>query len=159
MVADVDCTAGGESLCTKVGVSSYPAIKFGDPSDLQDYQGGREFDDLKKFAKEHLDLKKFRRCGPKNLDLCSDAKKASIVNFTRSTKLCATTLLDLVIERTNNEIAKHEKTFTEFDQKNEEQYNKHEEEKKQRIKEVKDSGLRVMKAVAAHRKLQAGGAR
>merc|ERR1712039_628745 len=67
LVADVDCTAGGKDLCDKNGVKGYPTIKYGDVSDLQDYQGGRSFDDLKKFAEENLGPS----CGPTNLDLCS----------------------------------------------------------------------------------------
>ena len=38
LVADVDCTAGGKDLCDANGVRGYPTIKWGDPSDLQDYQ-------------------------------------------------------------------------------------------------------------------------
>ena len=41
LVADVDCTAAGESICSKVGVQGYPTIKYGDPNDLKDYNGGR----------------------------------------------------------------------------------------------------------------------
>merc|ERR1719261_1695138 len=74
LVADVDCTAGGQSLCTEVGVQGYPTIKYGDPSDMQDYQGGRSADDLKKFAKENLKPS----CSPANLDLCDDDKKKEI---------------------------------------------------------------------------------
>jgi len=53
-VADVDCTAAGKSLCTKVGVRGYPTIKYwlaGD-STAQDYRGGRSFSDLEGFAKK-----------------------------------------------------------------------------------------------------------
>ena len=45
LVADVDCTADGQSLCSTKGVSGYPTIKYGDPTDLQDYQGGRKYGD------------------------------------------------------------------------------------------------------------------
>jgi hypothetical protein len=54
LVADVDCTADGKALCDANGVKGYPTLKWGDPSDLQDYQGGRSYDDLKKFADENL---------------------------------------------------------------------------------------------------------
>merc|ERR1712224_1027702 len=76
LVGDVDCTAGGKELCNEVGVRGYPTIKYGDPSDLQDYKGGRSFDDLKKFAG---DLKP--SCSPKNIDLCDEDKKKSISEF------------------------------------------------------------------------------
>jgi len=77
LVADVDCTADGQSLCEKQQVQGYPTIKYGDPGDLKDYQGGRSFDDLKKFADENLGP----TCGPANLDLCSEAKKAKVEAF------------------------------------------------------------------------------
>lgn len=77
LVADVDCTAAGQPLCEKVGVSGYPTIKWGDPSDLKDYQGGRDFDSLKKFADENLGPS----CGPENLDLCDAKDKAKYEKF------------------------------------------------------------------------------
>merc|ERR1719362_438548 len=74
LIADVDCTTGGKSLCEEVGVQGYPTIKHGDPSSLEDYEGGRSFDQLKKFAAENLGPK----CGPDNLDLCDAENKAKI---------------------------------------------------------------------------------
>merc|ERR1711981_1546744 len=70
----VDCTADGQSLCESVGVRGYPTIKWGDPSNLEDYEGGRDYDDLKKFADENLKPV----CSPANLDLCSDDQKAEV---------------------------------------------------------------------------------
>jgi len=77
VVADVDCTAGGQPLCEKYGVSGYPTIKYGDPDDLKDYNGGRSFDDLKKFAEENLGP----QCGPQNLDLCAADVKTKLEGF------------------------------------------------------------------------------
>lgn len=77
LIADVDCTADGKELCEKHGVKGYPTIKYGDVSDLQDYNGGRSFDDLKKFAEENLGPS----CGPGNLDLCSADVKAKFEGF------------------------------------------------------------------------------
>merc|ERR1711920_1171086 len=74
LIADVDCTAEGKSLCETVGVQGFPTIKWGDPNALEDYNGERTYDALKKFAKENLKP----LCGPANLDLCSDEKKAEI---------------------------------------------------------------------------------
>ena len=54
LVADVDCTAEGEALCNDNGVQGFPTLKWGDPSDLQEYNGGRSYDDLKLFADENL---------------------------------------------------------------------------------------------------------
>jgi hypothetical protein len=74
MIADVDCTADGQSLCEKNQVGGYPTIKWGDPADLQDYEGGRSYDDLEAFAEENLGP----TCGPANLDLCDAKKKKKI---------------------------------------------------------------------------------
>jgi hypothetical protein len=54
LIADVDCTKNGKKLCAKVGVDGYPTIKYGDPNDLQTYEGGRDLDSLKAFAHENL---------------------------------------------------------------------------------------------------------
>merc|ERR1712217_13856 len=77
LVADVDCTTGGKELCDKNDVRGYPTIKYGDPGDLKDYNGGRTYDDLKKFADENLGP----TCGPEHLDLCDEESKAMIEKF------------------------------------------------------------------------------
>merc|ERR1712050_340184 len=77
VIADVDCTAEGKSKCDEVGVRGFPTIKYGDPSDLQDYEGGRKYADLSKFAKENLGP----QCGPSNLDLCDAVKKSAIETY------------------------------------------------------------------------------
>merc|ERR1712199_24400 len=73
VVADVDCTVH-QDLCGKHGVQGYPTIKYGDPNNLEDYQGGRSFEDLQTFAKENLGPS----CGPANLDLCDAEQKKSV---------------------------------------------------------------------------------
>jgi len=77
LIADVDCTTEGKELCTKYGVGGYPSIKYGDPDDLKDYNGGRTLDDLKKFASENLGP----QCGPKNLDLCGEDVRPKLEKF------------------------------------------------------------------------------
>merc|ERR1719377_200565 len=74
LVADVDCTTGGKDLCETHGVQGFPTIKWGDPSGLEDYEGGRDYEALKKFAKENLKP----MCSPANIDLCDDEKKKKI---------------------------------------------------------------------------------
>jgi len=55
LVAEVDCTTtDGEPLCSEFGIQGYPTLKWGDPSDLQDYQGGRSYEELRQFADENL---------------------------------------------------------------------------------------------------------
>merc|ERR1712113_902166 len=74
LIADVDCTADGKALCEQHKIQGYPTIKHGDPTDMQDYNGGRDFASLKKFAEENLGP----TCGPDNVDLCDDENKALI---------------------------------------------------------------------------------
>jgi len=74
----VDCTTEGKALCDKVGVRGYPSIKYGDPDELKDYQGGRSYDDLKKFADENLGP----QCGPgEHIELCPPDTKAAIEKY------------------------------------------------------------------------------
>mmetsp|Transcript_54532 Transcript_54532/g.160371 ORF Transcript_54532/g.160371 Transcript_54532/m.160371 type:complete len:128 (+) Transcript_54532:78-461(+) len=77
MVADVDCTTEGKSLCEKFAVSGYPTIKYGDPAEMKDYNGGRTMADLKKFASENLGP----TCGPGNLDLCDEKARKKIEGY------------------------------------------------------------------------------
>jgi len=73
VVGDVDCTVH-EKLCSTHGVDGYPTIKWGKIGDLKDYNGEREIDDLRKFAKENLGPV----CGPKSLDDCDETQKKQV---------------------------------------------------------------------------------
>ena len=74
LVAEVDCTADGKPLCDANGVRGFPTLKYGDPTSLDDYSGGRDYDSLAKFATENLKP----ICSPSNLDICDADKKAQI---------------------------------------------------------------------------------
>jgi hypothetical protein len=77
LVGDVDCTESGKPLCEKHGVQGFPTIKWGDPDDLKDYEGGRSYEDLKKHT-ESLGP----QCGPgENIGLCSEKVKAKIEKY------------------------------------------------------------------------------
>lgn len=73
LVADVDCIEKGKALCDQVGVKGFPTIKFGSPSDLQDYTLGRDYATLDHFTSE---LKP--SCQIDTLKHCSDSEKESI---------------------------------------------------------------------------------
>ena len=56
VVGDVDCTVH-QGLCSENGVRGYPTIKYwkaGQPADGTKYQGGRDFNALKKFVESTL---------------------------------------------------------------------------------------------------------
>mmetsp|Transcript_46906 Transcript_46906/g.111686 ORF Transcript_46906/g.111686 Transcript_46906/m.111686 type:complete len:131 (+) Transcript_46906:282-674(+) len=80
LVADVDCTAEGKDLCEKYEIRGFPTIKYGEVSEMKDYQGGRTYAELKKFAEENLGP----TCGPgENIDLCDAETKTKIETYVK----------------------------------------------------------------------------
>merc|ERR1712224_140923 len=144
LIADVDCTAGGQTLCNDVGVRGYPTIKYGDPNALEDYKGGRDFDSLLKFAKENLGP----TCGPANLDLCDAEKKALVESFM---KMSDSELGDAIAGKTA-EIEKLETDFKTFVEGLQKQYSEASAQKEKDVEAVKNAGLGLMKSVLAHQK-------
>ncbi|KAL1495125.1 hypothetical protein AB1Y20_016992 [Prymnesium parvum] len=60
VIADADCTASGKDLCEEFEVRGYPTIKYFSSETGpkgKDYNGGRGFDELKKFTQENLEQK------------------------------------------------------------------------------------------------------
>lgn len=141
LVADVDCTADGKPLCDSNGVRGYPTIKWGDPADLQDYQGGRTYDDLKNFADENLKPV----CSPKNIDLCDDDKKKEIKKF----QDMSADDLDKLIAEEEKKLEEAEEEFKAEVQKLQDKYSELSTEKDAKIEAVKASGLGLMKSVKA----------
>jgi len=142
LVADVDCTVE-EELCSQQGVEGYPTIKYGDPAALQDYQGGRELEDMQEFAKSNLGP----TCGPKNLDLCDDAQKKEIESLT------ALTDDDLKTKIADKEkaIADLDTKFNEDVEKLQKQYEEMQKAKDAGVAEIKKSGLAMMKTLCDER--------
>jgi len=152
LVADVDCTTGGKDLCEKVGVSGYPTIKWGDPSKLEDYQGGREYADLKKFADENLGPV----CSPDSLELCDEDQKKLIKKYQK----WDLDELDMSIEEADEKIKKIEtaskKVVDGLQSKISSLQGKITSENTKKdnniAKEGKKAGVAFMKAIAASRK-------
>jgi len=141
VIADVDCTAGGKSLCEVAGVRGYPSIKYGDPSDLQDYKGGRDLAALKTFA-EGLGP----QCSPANIDLCDDAKTVQIKEFMALSQAKR----DEMVTEKEAELTKLESDFKTFVDAIQKQYSDANEKKDKDIEAIKSSGLGLMKSVHAH---------
>jgi len=142
-VYDVDCTAAGKPLCDSNGVQGFPTIKHGDPANLEDYQGGRDYAALSKFAKSLKPL-----CSPANLDLCDEEGKAKIAKIQA-----------MSVDELETEIAaatKKEKDANDlFDselQKLQDSYKKLQENKEATLAEVKASGVGLLKQVLAEKK-------
>jgi len=129
-------------------VQGYPTIKWGSPSALENYEGGREFDDLKAFAEENLKP----LCSPTNLELCDDEKKKQIEDLMKMSE----DDLAAEIEKKDAE-AKEAETFFEAEvAKLQSTYEGLEKAKTEAQAAVKASGLSLMKAVKAARSKEEG---
>ena len=76
VIGDADCTASGKDLCEKFEVRGYPTVKYFVDGDAKgaDYQGGRDFDSLKKHVVDKLEVK----CDVGSPDACDDKEKKYI---------------------------------------------------------------------------------
>ena len=137
LIADVDCIGEGKSLCEKVGVKGFPTIKYGDPTALQDYQGGRDVDALKSFAG---DLKPL--CNVATHEHCDDAQTKTI-----------TELKDLEIDELHEEKETIEKTFATGVQALQAKFEKLSKEKDISLGVLaKGANIGLVKSVIAHKK-------
>merc|ERR1711871_1345232 len=143
VVADVDCTVH-QDLCGKHGVQGYPTIKYGDPNNLEDYQGGRSFEDLQTFAKENLGPS----CGPANLDICDAEQKKSV----EEAMALSAEDLDKKIAEGEKKVEDAESTFKSEVEKHQAKYESLQKEKDEAIAAVKKGGLGMLKSVKASKK-------
>jgi len=149
LVADVDCTAEGKPLCDSNGVKGFPTIKWGDAANLEDYQGGRDYKALNDFA---AGLKP--ACSPSNIDLCDAEGKAAIEKVQAlSDEEIETQIADG--EKKGADAEEHFKAELDKLQKS---YQVLQDNKEATLKEVKDAGLGMLKAVQASRKKAASSA-
>lgn len=146
LVADVDCIGEGKDLCSEHGVEGFPTIKWGDASSLEDYEGGRDFEDLDTFAAENLKP----RCGPANIELCSDEMKGQI----KKIQAMSTAELKKAIAAKDEEVKAVSDHFDAEVEKLQAAYEALEKEKGDKAKAIKESGLGLMKSVLAGRKEQ-----
>jgi hypothetical protein len=143
LVADVDCTDAGKQLCEDHGVEGFPTIKWGDPSALEDYEGGRDFEELSDFAKENLKP----ICSPGNIEICSPEKKAKIEELMKMRKAD----LDELIMEGEDKIKKANEDFEKAIEELQAKYEQLDKDKTATIAAVKESGLSLLKAVSAHK--------
>merc|ERR1712159_468525 len=107
----------------------------------EDYDGGRDYEALKKFAMDNLKPV----CSPTNLDLCSEEKKAEITAIQASPD----DELTKKIEEKEAEIKTAEETFEAEVKKLQDTYSELQKNKDDTVKAVKESGLGLMKSVQA----------
>jgi hypothetical protein len=144
LVAQVDCTdtdkRGGKTLCNYMGIRSFPTIKYGDPNDLDDYDGERTFDDLSEFARENL----VPLCSSDRLELCNDDDQKQTI----------TKYMDLPFEELEKLIRDEEMRLHEAEKKYEmtvsdltEQFKTAERERDTAIEDVMNGDLGLMRSV------------
>eukprot|EP00592_Proboscia_alata_P010950 CAMPEP_0194353394 /NCGR_PEP_ID=MMETSP0174-20130528/1708_1 /TAXON_ID=216777 /ORGANISM="Proboscia alata, Strain PI-D3" /LENGTH=222 /DNA_ID=CAMNT_0039121911 /DNA_START=88 /DNA_END=756 /DNA_ORIENTATION=+ len=142
LIAEVDCTEDeNQPLCEANGVKGFPTLKHGDPSALEDYEGGRTYDDFASFAKDNL----VPKCSPSNIGLCDEDKKAEI----EALMAIPTDELDSKIAEKDAESKAAEDEFQAEVEKLQQHYESLMADKDAKQKAVKDSGLGLMKAVKA----------
>merc|ERR1712032_778422 len=118
--------------------------KWGDPSALEDYDGGRDYAALEKFATENLKP----LCSPANLDLCDAEKKQEIAKLQSMPEAG----LSAKIEEKKATIKQAEETFESELKKLQDRYGELQKEKDAKLAEIKDRGLGLMQAVQSHAK-------
>jgi len=143
LIAKVDCTAGGKDLCTSLGVQGYPTLMYGDPNDLQKYEGGRDLAAFKEFAAENLGPV----CGPSNKDLCDEKQQKKLAKFENMS------LKDLekLVKKKEGKIAKDEQDLQDLKDKCQRKITLKEKKTKKSIAKIKKSGLGLAKSVLADR--------
>jgi len=142
LIADVDCMGAGRSLCEAQRVQGFPTLKYGDPSDLDDYRGGRDYEALK----EHVDTKLVPSCSPANLHLCSPAEKEKIRQLQAMPAAKIAELISGKMKERKAVEADFERGRKAAQATNE----RLRKEKRARLEALDASGFEVMKMVAAH---------
>jgi len=140
-VFDVDCTGDGKPLCDANGVRGFPTIKSGDPNNLEDYSGGRDFKSLKAHADSLKPV-----CSPSQRDLCEEEDLAEIDRLMEK----GADALKADIAEGEQKIADAEATFKDEVSKLQAAYEKLMKEKDDTIAAVKSSGVGMAKSVLAH---------
>lgn len=144
MVAEVDCDGAGADLCKEMGVENYPTLKYGHPGDLQEYEGGFEYEELLVFASENIGPV----CSPESLELCDAGQEARI----KILQAQGIEKLEKDIDETHERIAKAETRFNnkllEIHQSTEKEYNELLKEKELALENIEGSkDLRIMNVV------------
>lgn len=116
-----------------------PTRQFGDPSNLMDYKGPREYNDLKAFADENLKP----MCSVDNIDLCDSDKKELIEKYLKMPD----EELEKLYEEEAAKITQLQEKFDEDLEKLQETFDELENDMASAMDEVKRNGLSMMKTI------------
>jgi thioredoxin-like negative regulator of GroEL len=146
IIADVDCTVH-KDVCGKYGVRGYPTIKYFTGSTAADgdtYEGGRDFDSLKKFADESLGPS----CSNDNIDLCDDDQKAILDKY----NAMSVSERKEIVDKANADVAAAEETFKEEVKKLQANYEKLTSDKDAAVKALQTKDLSLLKSIKSDSK-------
>ena len=133
LVASVDCTKE-ESWCEEMGITGFPTLLVGDPSQggvfLETFSGDKNYEFLSKFAKDTLTKP---ICSPGNPSLCDKKERKTIK------KIWKMSLADIEqsIEKEEQSIQRAEKEFKSSFDAMQEEYDKHSQEHEVRKVQIK----------------------
>ncbi|CAE7537208.1 SEP2 [Symbiodinium pilosum] len=83
IIGQVDCTGSGQGFCGENGVQGYPTLKLWKDGRMQDYNGGRDFNSLKREVERKLDprpacsLESKDACKPEDRVILEESEKMS----------------------------------------------------------------------------------
>ncbi|KAI2494712.1 intramolecular oxidoreductase [Fragilaria crotonensis] len=142
LVAEVDCTAAA-GLCQDFEVQGYPTLFYGDPAAPEVYDGGRDYDSLAEFAKEHIGR---ALCSVYKTDACTDEQKLAIADFERR----SLSDLSASLEEIENAAEAEEKAFDELVEKMQEEYERVVAAYNEKVDEIRSkSNYHLLRAVVS----------
>lgn len=143
LIGDVDCTdhssGGGKELCNHLGIQSFPTLKYGHPSDLEEYNGGRTYEDLAAFAKEHL----IPICSVERVDLCDDEMKGVVQRYLDMSN----SELEALIKMEEAVLDEAERTFSRTVDELTKKYEDAERVRKTTIEDVNNGELGLLRSI------------
>jgi len=146
IIADVDCTVH-QGVCGKYGVRGYPTIKYFTSSTAADgdtYEGGRDFDSLKKFADESLGPS----CSNDNIDLCDDDQKAILDKY----NAMSASERKEIVDKANKDVDEAEETFKAEVKTLQANYEKLMSDKDAAVKALQTKDLALLKSIKSDAK-------
>jgi hypothetical protein len=138
MIAEVECTEE-KNLCDNHDVRGFPTLKYGDPLDLETYEGDRKYSSMAEFAKNNL----VPLCSPKRMELCDEEKKQQILAYMAMPK----DELESVIHEEGKKLEEAEAKFLAEVQALQDKYEALTQEKEDTVAAVKAGGLGFMRTV------------
>lgn len=144
LIGDVDCTVE-KDLCSKYGVRGYPTIKtFTGNPDGDAYEGGRTYEDMKKFADESLGPS----CSNDNIDLCDGPSKKILDKYNAMTAKERKAIVD----KAQGQIDQAEETFKTEVKLLQEAYEKLQADKDAAVKKLQTKDLSLLKSIKSDAK-------